>query len=277
MVNCEAVLIRRASGAHVLAKAADQFRASDVTLWGIVALSAWVVAILGANLSGLVPPNVYAAMHASRLEGTTLNQLRNQVATLQDDIARSRRETTEVLQRLALHEDSTGAVAKRIGALEVSVPKLIEETQRRIPAGIDTMPTASIGVGRTVTFEAEGGTVAVQQRPLTPGSDEVKLTAVPLAVDMPAKLDPLAQGVALGFPVVPDTAEAQWQEMLASVGPLLIGLSPVLGRNDQGLRQIVAGPIIDRASALELCGRLDAVGIPCEPVAYSGDPMPLLN
>lgn len=282
MVNCGAVLIRRASGAGVLAKAADQFRASDVTLWGIVALAAWVLAILGANLSGLVPPNVYAALHASRLEGTTLNQLRNQVAALQDDMIRSRRDTTEVLQRLALHEDSTGAVAKRVGALEVSVPKLVEETQRRIPAAIDTMPTASIGTDRAVTFEAEGGTVIVRQRPLAPGSDEIKLAAVPLAgapssAEMPAPLGAPAQGVALGFPVAPDTAEAQWQEMLANVGPLLIGLSPVLGRTDQGLRQIVAGPIIDRASALELCGRLDAVGIPCEPVAYSGERMPLLN
>ncbi len=239
-----------------------------------------MLAILGANLSGLVPPNVYAALHASRLEGTTLNQLRNQVAALQDDMIRARRDTTEVLQRLALHEDSTGAVAKRVGALEVSVPKLVEETQRRIPAAIDAMPTASIGTDRAVTFEAEGGTVIVRQRPLAPGSDEVKLAAVPLAgaaAEMPAPLAASAQGVALGFPVAPDTAEAQWQEMLANVGPLLIGLAPILGRNERGLRQIVAGPIIDRASALELCGRLDAVGIPCEPVAYSGEPMPLLN
>lgn len=260
-----------------MARAADQFRASDVTVWGVVALAAWVVAILGANLSGLVPPSIYGAMHASRLEGSTLNQLRSKVAALEEEAGRTRRDNQELMQRLSLNEDTAGTVARRVGALEVSVPKLIEATQSRA-AAIDTIATGSIGAGKTVTFETEGGTVAVQQRPLAPGSDEVRLTAVPLTAEMPASLPSTsALGVALGFPLAPETAEAQWQEMLANVGTLLIGLSPVLGEGDGGLRQLVAGPVIDRASALELCGRLDAVGIPCEPVPYAGEPMPLLN
>ena len=65
-------------------KAADQFRSADVTKWGITALVVWGVAVLGANLSGLVPPGMLAALHASRIEGATMNQLRAQVAALQD-------------------------------------------------------------------------------------------------------------------------------------------------------------------------------------------------
>ena len=261
-----------------LAKAADQFRQSDVTLWGVVALAAWVVAILGANLSGLVPPSIYGALHASRLEGSTLNQLRSEVATLEEETNRARREASELSQRLALSEDSSGLVAKRVGALEISVPKLIEESQAKAVARIDSMSTASIGAGKTVTFEADGGTVAVQQRPLAPDSDDVKLTAVPLTAEIPPALPgTTAQGVALGFPLAAETAEAEWQDMLTNVGTLLLGLSPILTDGEGGMKQLVAGPVIDRASALELCGRLDAVGVPCEPAPYSGKPLPLLN
>jgi cell division septation protein DedD len=269
-----------------LAKAADQFRQSDVTLWGVIALSAWVVAILGANLSGLVPPSVYGALHASRLEGSTLNQLRSEVAALEEETTRIRRETTEMTQRLALSEDTSGLVAKRVGALEISVPKLIEESRAQTVARIDSMSTGSIGAGKTVTFETDGGTVEVQQRPLAPGSDEIRLTPVPvasaspapLASTMPAPLEgKAALGVALGFPLAPPEAEAEWQEMLGDVGTLLVGLSPVLVEGENGLKQLVAGPIIDRASALELCGQLDARGVPCEPASYSGEPLPLLN
>lgn len=261
-----------------MAKAADQFRQSDVTQWGVIALACWVVAILGANISGLVPPSFYAAMHASRLDGSTLNQLRNEVAALEEEAIRARREATELAQRLALTEDTSGLVSKRIGALEVSVPRLIEDSQNRVNPQIDTISTGSIGPGKTVTFETDGGTVAVQQRPLAPGSDEIRLTAVPLTAAIPEALAPAGSlGIALGFPLAPETAEARWQELLANVGTLLIGLSPVLGEGDGGMKQLVAGPLMDRASALELCGRLDAVGVPCELATYSGVPMPLLN
>jgi hypothetical protein len=244
-----------------------------------VALAAWVVAILGSNLNGLVPPSVYGALHASRLEGSTLNQLRNEVAALEEKTNRARRETAELGRRLALSEDSSGLVARRVGALEISVPRLIEESQARTVARIDSMPTASIGAGKTVTFETEGGTVAVRQRPLTPGSDEVRLKAVPLGAGLPPALPgPAAQGVALGPPVAAGTAEAEWRDMLTRAGTLLLDLSPILADGGGGgMTQLVAGPVIDRASALELCGRLDAAGVPCEPAAYSGDPLPLLD
>ena len=253
----------------------------DVTLWGITALGIWAVAILGANLSGLIPASVYGALHASRLEGSTLNQLRTQVATLEEETSKMQRENTQLLQRFSMNEEAAGVVTQRVGALEVSVPKLLERAaQARPPATIDTTTTGSITQGKTLTFETDGGTVSVQQRPLLPGSNEVQLKAVPLASPMPLTIAPdgSAPGIALGFPVQPDTAEAQWQELLAQVGTMLVGLSPVLADKDgTDGKIIIAGPMVDRASAIELCARLDRAGVPCEPTTYAGQPVPLLN
>lgn len=251
-------------------------------MWGITALGIWAVAILGANLSGLIPPSVYGALHASRLEGSTINQLRTQVATLEEESARMQRDNTQLLQRFSMNEEAAGAVTKRVGALEVSVPKILEQaetTARTAAAAIDTTTTGSITPGKTLTFETEGGTVAVQQRPLLPGSNEVKLKVVPLSAPMPLAIpDGSAPGIALGFPVRADTAEAQWQELLAQVGTMLVGLSPVLADQDgTDGKIIVAGPLLDRASAIDLCARLDRAGVPCQPTTFAGQPVPLLN
>ena len=249
-----------------------------MTVWGIVALGIWAVAILSANLSGIIPASVYGAMHASRLEGSTLNQLRTQVAALEEEAARAKREGTQVLQRFAMSEEAASAVTKRVGALEISLPRLVEAQSK--PAALDPMSTGSIEVGKTLTFEADGGTVAVQQRPLLPGSDEIRLKLVPLASAMPAEIQVpgTAQGVSLGFPVVADAAEAQWQEMLAQFGTMLDGMSPLLADKEgsEG-KMLVAGPMVDKASAIELCARMDKVGVPCEPVPFAGQPVPLLN
>lgn len=262
-----------------MAKAVDQFRPADVTLWGITALGIWAVAILSANLSGLIPASVYGALHASRLEGSTLNQLRTQVSTLEEDTARMKRENTQLLQRFTMNEEAAGTVTQRVGALEISVPKLVEQAQSKAP-GIDTTATGSITAGKTLTFETEGGTVSVQQRPLVPGSDEVQLKVVPLSSSMPVAIDTdgAAPGVALGFPVQAQAAEAQWQELLAQVGSMLVGLSPVLADKDgTDGKVIVAGPMVDRASAIDLCARLGRAGVPCEPTSFVGQPVPLLN
>ncbi|MDC9826062.1 hypothetical protein PRN20_20190 [Devosia sp. ZB163] len=264
-----------------MARAAEQFRPADVTAWGIVALVVWAVAILGANLSGIIPPSVYGALHASRLEGSTLNQLRSQVATLEADATRLKQENLQLAQRFTMNEEAAGAVTKRVGALEVSLPRLIEQAQARRPAAVvDTMSTGSIGAGKTLTFETDGGTVAVQQRPIDPATGEVKLAVMPLAATMPAAIPTAtpAPGIALGVPVTADAAEAQWQEMLSEVGTMLVGLSPVLGQSpDSSAKLLIAGPLVDRATAIELCSRLGKAGVSCEPTEYRGDPLPLLN
>ena len=260
-------------------KAADQFRSADVTKWGITALVVWGIAVLSANLSGLVPPGIFAAMHASRVEGATLGQLRAQVAALEDESARAKRDNNELLQRFNMNEDSTTSITKRLGALEVSVPKLVEQQFSSVQ-GTAVDPTATGSIDKPITFEVDGGTVEVRQQPLVLGSPEVKFTAVPLASAMPVEIAPDGSsiGIGIGFPVKPAEAEAQWQELLAQAGTMLMGLDPVLATAEGSKdKLIIAGPITDKASALDLCKRLDRQGIPCQALPYAGEPLPLLN
>lgn len=260
-----------------MAKAVDQFRASDVTLWGIVALACWGFAVLSANISGLIPASALSALHASRLEGATMNQLRSQVAELELEAQRVRRDNNTLLQRFAMAEQASGEVTRRVGALEVAVPQLLDA-----PAGgaqIDRTMTGAIGKGEVLSFDTEGGSVSVQQKPLVP-PQQVLRNGAGLTDEPPADsaADPDAFGLALGFPIELQDAEAQWQSLTAKVGTLLIGMAPLLAPiDDDNGRQIVAGPLSSRSEAEELCGRMDRVGIPCVPVSYVGENFPLLN
>lgn len=260
-----------------VARAADQVRASDVTLWGIVALACWAFAVLSANVSGLVPAGALGALHASRLEGATVNQLRAQVAALELDAQRLRRENNLLLQRFSMAEQASGEVARRVGALEVSIPQLSDAAAAAQGPRIDQTLTGAIGAGAVLSFDAEGGSVSVQHKPM----DAVQPGLRPAANAAPetvARADPNAFGLALAFPVESEDAEAQWQSLTARVGTLLIGLAPLLApvEGSSG-QQIVAGPLASRSEAEELCARMDRVGIPCEPAPYTGNSLPLLN
>lgn len=255
-----------------MAKAADQFRASDVTLWAVVALVTWAVAVFGANVSGLIPPAAFAGFHASRIDGATMTQLRDQVAELTAESSRMRRENDLLIQRFEMAEQARGEVARRVGAIEVSLPRITERVPQAV--AIDQSVTASIVEGRPLSFEADGGSVSVRQRPfvaLDPSQSDDSDAGAP---EIPVG----AYGVALGFPVAPADAEAQWQGMLARVGTLLIGMWPLMAdvHGSDG-KQVIAGPIASQGQAAELCVRLDRVGIPCSPADFDGDPLPLLN
>lgn len=244
-----------------------------MTFWGIAALSAWAMAVLLANISGIIPPAVYGALHASRLETGTLSQIRGEVVALQREADRIKRENGLLLQRFDMAERARAEVTRRVGSLEVSVPQIIERLPERV--AVDSSVTASVGGGKAMSFDADGGSVRVEQKPL-----------LPIRRGNVADIDPTfpvqslgdSFGVALGFPVQPEDAEAQWQNLLANVGTLLIGLWPVTADIEGGDGQlIVAGPIATKTDAAVLCERLGKVGIPCEPVAFVGEPLPLLN
>ena len=257
-----------------MAKASEQFRASDVTLWGIVALSCWGAAVLLANISAIVPGSVFAGLHASRMEGGTVSQLRTQVVAMAEENRRMRSENNLLLQRFDRAEEADRETTRRIGALEVSVPAALETRTGSVGVGIDRMPTASIGNDNAVSFDAEGGSVSVVQKPLV--TDNALDTAATTGGAPTA--DPDAFGLALGFPIREQDAEAQWQGLAAKVGTLLLGLAPLLQDVEgEDTKRIVAGPMTDRAQAEQLCVRMDRVGIPCEPRPFSGAPLPLLN
>lgn len=243
-------------------------------MWGVLALSCWAVAVLLANVSGLVPASVFAVFHASRLDGATIAQVRAEVATLRTETDRMRRENNILVQRLDLAERARGEVTQRVGALEISVPRLLEQVPQSV--AIDRSVTASIVDGNAVTFEAEGGSVRVEHRPLIavesrPVEESDEVIAGPVA-------DGSQYGIALGFPVMADEAEALWQEMLAKVGTLLVGTWPVLsGIEGTDGERLIAGPVGTESQAAQICGRLDRVGVPCEPARFKGEPLPILN
>ena len=259
-----------------MAKAADQFRSSDVTFWGLAALGAWGVAVLAANISGLMPGDALATLHASRLAGGTVYQVRTELAELKQETVQLRRENNLLLQRFDLAEQARSEVTQRVGALDISLPQLIERLPGRVP--IDGSVTASIVDGAALSFEAEGGSVRVRQRPLIPMRQAEEL---PTPTDIPAP-GPSARagefGVALGFPVELDDAHGQWQNLLANVGTLLVGLWPMTGEAPGADGSvIIAGPIATRSAAETLCDRMGRVAVPCEPVPFAGEPLPLLN
>lgn len=273
MVNCTKRLDSTGPQGNAVARASDQFRPSDVTFWGVVALVCCGAAVLSANIAAVVPTGLFAGLHTSRADGSTIIQLRAQVADLTEESVRMRRENNMLLQRFTLAEQARNEVTRRVGALEVSLPDLLEKLPN--DTGIDRSVTASIVEEPTQAFDADGGSVAVQQKPLLP-----RATPTALVPEMPAApaASADAYAIALGFPVAGDEAEGRWQELSARVGTLLLGLAPLLQDTGDGVGSLlVAGPVETATQADALCGRLDLVGIPCRTVRYTGEPLPLLN
>ncbi|MFD2649750.1 SPOR domain-containing protein [Devosia albogilva] len=257
-----------------MAKASEQFRQSDVTLWGIVALVMGAVAVLGANVSALLPQDTLASLHKSRLQGPTLEQLRGQVAELREQTVVLKRENSVLAARFALNEQQGSDVLRRVGALEVSMPKLLEAVPDSVLIDRSNV-TAGIGQEPATVYPAEGGTVVVRQRPMPQAS--VPQNAQPLPA-LPAEVAALPppndrpHGVAIGPSVTAEEAAATWQDLTLKLGPVLFGLSPALA--GEGERQrIVVGPIAELAEASALCQRLERVAIACTPQPYDGVPL----
>ena len=120
-----------------MAKAADQFRAADVTFWGVVALAVWGVALLSGSLSAAIPDGVLGGLHASRLDGGNLNQLRGIVASLQNQASDLRQQNAALEQRLSLTQQATQSATQRLAALETTVPNLVETVNTSGPPGLD--------------------------------------------------------------------------------------------------------------------------------------------
>lgn len=245
-----------------MARSTDQFRQSDVTFWGIAAICCGGLALLSITLSALIPPNILSGLHASRLEGATLNQLRAQVASLESAAGDLKRANAALETRFAMAEDQTGDVTRRVGAIEVTIPNLIERNGGTL---VDPTTTASIGGEPGETIEVPGGSVAIDRGPLVPAQPMPEV-----AIATP-RIDGDAYGVALGIETDAYSAPAAWVAMNAKVGTLLIGLTPVLADEADGTgKYLIAGPLPGFAQARELCAHLAPVGIPCRPVPFVG-------
>lgn len=242
------------------------------------ALVVWAIAVLGANVSALIPNSVLGGLHASRLEGANLNQLRGQVATLETETARLRQENTVLMQRFALNEQASGEVTRRVGALELTVPQMLDALNARGP-GIDPGTTASTGTSPATTFNVDGGSVSYTTTPMS----AVEARGAGTNQPMPGAIssitpDSSAFGIALGPPIDADEGEEAWRSMSNKVGTLLLGMGPLLANVEGSAgKRLVVGPVTTEADARQLCGHMAKVGIACASVPFIGTPLPLLN
>ncbi|MGV8855667.1 MAG: hypothetical protein ACOH2L_13580 [Devosia sp.] len=256
-----------------MAKASEQFRQSDVTTWGIVALVFGAVAVLGANISAVIPSSILGGLHKTRIEGASLDQLRLQVADLREQTLQLKRDNTVLTTRFALGEQQGNAVQKRVGALEVSLPRLLEA----LPPGAQVDRSAlTASVGEALVYDADGGSVVIRRQPMpeaTPAEGQQPLPEV-LQSATTAQPRTIGYGVALGTSLPPEQASGAWNDLSMKLGPLLFGLTPLLvdEANSQNKR-IVVGPIAELSEATALCARLERISIACMPMPFTGTPL----
>ncbi len=244
-------------------------------IWGVVALVCVALAVFGSNISVLLPQSVIAGLHQPRVAGASIETLRAQVAGLRDETNRLKRENELLVSRFTMQERSSNEVTRRVGALEVSVPRLLETMPQG--ASVDRSFTASIGANETLTFDTEGGSVAVRQSPLPQASTAGEQQPLPaiiapqVALAMPNED---AYGIAIGAAVPFEETPALWSDLTLKLGPLLFGLSPLVVDAAEGDdKRIVVGPIELLAEARSLCERFERVSIACIPMPYSGTPL----
>lgn len=257
-----------------------------MTFWAAIALVFGMVAVFGSNIATLLPPNFITGLHSNRLEGGSLSNLRAQVAELRTETSRMRNENDRLATQLKLAEQGQGEVNRRVGALETSLPLMMEEKNRGNEIDRLAVTSAIEQNDDSEIMPAEGGSVSVIQtpieaevnpEPMTPATPNVM--PAPIAVkskaDMPSRVIvtvPKTFGVALGPQVALRDAAPAWNDITRKVGPLLLGLGPVLsGDSETELHKLIAGPIDDYAQAQQLCRRVVRIGISCLPVPFAGD------
>jgi hypothetical protein len=257
-----------------VARTAEQFRPSDVTRWGIAALVSLGLAVLSANVSALLPSAALSGLHATRLGGMSLEQLRVTVADLEQDAVALQRKNSELVARFSLNEDAGHDATRRIGALEATLPHLLETLAEAEP-GIDRLTTASISAPQGETHQADGGVVKVVQTPM-------QMPPVLAAETAPAQAETAAItpngegrfGMAIGPSLAPGQALTAWDDLSRTLGPTILGLTPLVADEAGGASQrIVLGPAADLAEATAVCGRLERASVPCEPMPYAGQPL----
>lgn len=252
----------------------EQFRQSDVTAWGIAAIACAGFAIVVANVSALVPQSALAALHLPRTGGVSLTQLRQQVAQLQTESAQLRRQNEILATRFSLQEQTGNEVIRRVGALEVSMPAVMDLPISN--SAIDrSVTTASIG-DAAQTFDAEGGSVVVRQspmpQPLTTSNAEQPLPAAIVTASVPANA--AGYGVSIGPSFASGQGDAQWLDLEVRLGSLLLDMQPLVTPGAfAGEERLIAGPIGEMSAARDLCARIEQINIACSPVAYEGAPL----
>lgn len=259
-----------------MAKASEQFRQSDVTTWGIVALVVGAIAVMGANVSAMIPSSILGGLHKTRIEGASLDQLRLQVADLRDQTLQLKRENSVLATRFSLEEQQGNEITQRVGALEVSLPKLLEALPNTAEIDRSSL-TASIGEGEALVYDADGGSVMIRQQPMAeaqPAPGGTQPLPAPVEMANIATPNEAAFGIALGPAIAFEQAPETWRDLSMKLGPLLFGLAPLLvDEANSDDKRIVVGPITQLSEATALCARLERISISCMPMPFTGTPL----
>lgn len=271
-----------------MARTTEKIQQSDVSFWGILAVCLAGVAFGTVNLSALLPDAWLSGLHGTRLGGGSLTELQKQVASLQEETTRLRAESGKISTMLTLADRNRQSVTQRVGALEKSIPVLLEQ----IPLGpqIDsTTITSSVENEGVDIREIDGGRVAVSVQPLngtiifademneipgvlneTPG---MKVSAMPEQLDL-EHVSSNKFGLAMGERVSVQDAFVYWTDIRNNVGALLLDLEPLLARSGDQSFHLVAGPVDGVSEAQALCAHVLRAGLECLPVPYSGYELP---
>jgi hypothetical protein len=246
------------------------FEDNDITVWGIAALFCSTLAVFAVNVSALIPDNVVAGLHATRLDGGNANQLRANIVEMRAENVRVTRDYRALLARLNLLNDDSGEVIRRLAAVERSMPLLIESLP--LHSDIDrSLLTASIAAASPEVYQADGGVIVVRHSPLF----EDLGSRGSLDQPIPPFPDGTGYGVALGDEVLRESAAIRRAQILSQTGPLLSGLTFIMGETGAlAYTRIIAGPFPDFEDASVLCEPLDIMGIDCEPVPFEGETWP---
>jgi hypothetical protein len=206
-----------------LAQPADQFRRSDVVLWGSVALVASALALAAANLAAFAPPDAFAILHDSRataaeartlaaglaaLDGSKsklagLTGLQRQVQASQQQMAASKQQFAAIEDQLQKAEQQASRTADALGVRLQALEKVVATNGTQLSALAETPPRKV----NALSFE---------------GSDPTTITG---AIDAPvagftgaepAAQPPAPQAMPAPLPAAqPETMGPQWTEIAA--------------------------------------------------------------
>lgn len=257
----------------------------DISHWGVAALICGAVAVMAANLSALVPAHALGGLHAPYREGGSYNQMRAQIAELEEDRNRAMSDYRALLARFNLLDDDGDEIIRRLAAVEMSLPLLIESLP--LDSDIDrSLLTASITETAGEVYEVDGNKMVVRYSPLF---DDVAADRPPdqpmppaLAPEIIAPVsagptvDTTLQGITIGGAIPGNEAKAAYSDIAAAVGMLLLGTAPLLAPAEtEGEAHIVLGPLPNLSSAESLCQRIERLDFSCDPAPYEGRPLPL--
>lgn len=274
------------SGEEVVRPVPQRYRQRDVSFWAMVALACAGTAMVLANIGPALPASLLAGLHSARTQGGTVVSLQAGMREMEREITKLRRENHRMVALLTLADQGRSQITRRVGALEASIPNLLEA----IPADVTidrSFTTASIGSGNKQTKQVEGGTISYSVEPLLfqpPQSTElpaalapVEPEPAPVTATVPPDLPRVTTddyGIAIGKPVSLQDAFVTWSDLRSKVGALLLGLEPVLTSEGADRYKLVAGPITEVSTAETLCQHIARSGTSCISVPYAGYAMP---